>query len=70
MSFVETLQTRLEYSSADLTMNIYTHVIEQNDREAAEITEKLVSQSVDRFNQLGNRQKITKPPLLRGKSFI
>lgn len=53
-----------------LTMNIYAHAIEQNDREAAEITEKLVCRSVDRFNQLGNRQKITKPPLLRGKSFI
>lgn len=33
---VKTVQNRLGHSSASLTMNIYAHAIEQNDRDAAE----------------------------------
>lgn len=33
---IKTVQARLGHSSASLTMNIYAHAIEQNDREAAE----------------------------------
>lgn len=32
---IKTVQNRLGHSSASLTMNIYAHAIEQNDREAA-----------------------------------
>ncbi|MBN2923400.1 MAG: site-specific integrase, partial [Bifidobacterium sp.] len=33
---IKTVQNRLGHSSASLTMNIYAHAIEQNDREAAD----------------------------------
>jgi integrase len=33
---IKTVQTRLGHSSASLTMDIYAHAIEQNDRDAAE----------------------------------
>lgn len=33
---IKTVQNRLGHSSASLTMNIYAHAIEQNDRDAAE----------------------------------
>ena len=33
---IKTVQNRLGHSSASLTMDIYAHAIEQNDRDAAE----------------------------------
>ena len=33
---IKTVQNRLGHSSASLTMNIYAHAIEQNDRDAAD----------------------------------
>lgn len=33
---IKTVQNRLGHSSASLTMNIYAHAIEQNDRESAD----------------------------------
>jgi integrase len=39
---IKTVQKRLGHSSASLTLNIYAHAIEQNDREAAEMIGSLL----------------------------
>lgn len=40
---IKTVQNRLGHSSASLTMDIYAHAIEQNDREAANTIGNLLS---------------------------
>ena len=40
---IKTVQNRLGHSSASLTMDIYAHAIEQNDREAADAIGDLLS---------------------------
>lgn len=40
---IKTVQTRLGHSSAQLTMNIYAHAIEANDRDAADAIGEILS---------------------------
>ena len=40
---IKTVQTRLGHSSAQLTMNIYAHAIEANDRDAADAIGDILS---------------------------
>lgn len=42
---IKTVQTRLGHSSAQLTMNIYAHAIEANDRDAADVIGEILSGS-------------------------
>lgn len=44
---IKTVQTLLGHSTASLTMNIYAHAIEQNDREAAETIGNLLDSQPD-----------------------